>query len=559
MDLMMIRLHSVKVMSWLTVMSALVSCGTRSSADSALWTKYFEEASRNAALTHEGFQRCENYKNSWLSYADPKSKLLPRRLNNAEDLDIWNAWDCAADNYPFLVLTSFFTDRGQFQTVMKEMLEDEKRLTARVKSLPDTYSFSKEGFAQDAISMDRIIFGSAEYMKDGLMPLTEWLGHSPWSDRMLTMLRDLDEYFDVVDSFQDEDFGKAPQAEVNGELLQVLSRMYWMTGDKRFLEWAVEIGDFFLIGDGYPLAHSEYLRMRDHGCELVAGLCELYVTLHYTDKKKKQAYQEPLYRLLDRVLEYGRNEDGFFYNAINPATGEVVDSALADTWGYTLNGYYTVYMVDTVEAYKHVVEKVFSNLDKYRNYDWERGSADGYADAIEGAINMYNRAADERVAQWIDSEIKVMWSMQDSSHREGNEQWRGTGIIEGWYGDGNFARTTIMYNLWKSQGTYVHPYSQALNLGASRRGDTLCLSLISSDTWAGKLHFDRARHSEVMNMPLDWPRINQFPEWFTVASQRRYHIMDESGRLLHVLAGKELHDGVEIELDADSPRYLLIF
>jgi len=61
-------------------------------------------------------------------------------------------------------------------------------------------------------------------------------------------------------------------------------------------------------------------------------------------------------------------------------------------------------------------------------------------------LNLYNRIPDPKIADWIDSEIKVMWSMQKES-----------GIIEGWHGDGNFARTTIMYNLWKSKGLYLKP------------------------------------------------------------------------------------------------------
>lgn len=535
------------------------SCVNQSQKNTGQYGQYFEEASRNADLANEGFRRCENYKNAWLSFADPKSKLVPRRLSNREDRDVWNAWDCAADNYPFLVLTSFFTSRDQFDGIMKEMLENEKRLTSRVKTLPDTYSFSKENFLYDSVSMDRIIFGSSEYMKDGLLPLTEWLGHSPWYDRMLTMLYDLDEFVDVAGDLGEKNFGKAPEAEVNGELLQILSRMYWMTGDVKLLNWAVQIGDFFLLGGGYPLTHVDYLRLRDHGCELIAGLCELYITVHFADQNKKKVYQRPLYRLLDSVLEYGRNEDGFFYNAINPRTGNIVDTSLADTWGYTLNGFYSIYMIDSVTRYRDVVDKIFTNLHRYRNYNWEENSADGYADAIEGAINLYNRISDHRAADWIDSETKVMWSMQDSSRRGNAQQWKNSGIIEGWYGDGNFARTTIMYNLWKSQGTYVLPYSPELKLGASRKGDTLCLALNSQDAWKGKLYFDKPRHFEVMKMPIDWPRINQFPEWFTADPRKDYRILDEKGDVLYELSGKELWEGIALELNGNEPLHLIVF
>ena len=98
------------------------------------------------------------------------------------------------------------------------------------------------------------------------------------------------------------------------------------------------------------------------------------------------------------------------------------------------------------------------------------------------------------VAQWIDSEIKVMWTMQQDD-----------GIIEGWHGDGNFARTTIMYNLWKSKGLYVQPWRDDLLLGAEQKGDSLLITLKSAQPWQGKLYFDYPRSKENMKLPMDYP------------------------------------------------------
>jgi hypothetical protein len=522
----------------------------------------FQKAADNGALAAEGFQRCEHFVQDWLTYADPASKLIPRNLH--KDVDLWNANDCAADNYPFMVLTSFYTNQARFNGVMREMLKNERRLTSRVKSLPDDYSFSKKGFMHDEVNMGRIVFGTAEYCKDGLMPLTEWLGHSPWSERMMEMLRDLDEQIDVANELQ---FSVTVNTEVNGELLQVLSRVYWMTGEKRFLDWAVKIGDHFLLGEGYPLKSVNNLRLRDHGCELISGLCELYATLHYADKQKKETYRAPLYKLLDHVLDHGRNEDGLFYNAINPLTGQVLDKALSDSWGYNLNGYYTVFMVDGTQRYKDAVVKVFGNLNKYRNYNWENGSQDGYADAIESALNLYNRIPHAGVAQWIDSEIGVMWALQDSAvvrypmAVNARDDWKrpGSGVIEGWHGDGNFARTTIMYNLWKSKGTYVQPLNHGVTLGGEMKGDSLILSLGSpSANWDGKLYFDKARHSEVMKMPIDWPRINQFPEWFTVDPKKKYQVSFDGGQTNRRVTGDELLKGIKIDVKAGVMKRMVV-
>jgi len=502
----------------------------------------FESAQKNAVLANEGFIRCENFVNGWLEYSDPESGLIPRNID--ESIDYWNAKDAAADNYPFMVLTSFFVDQELFDGKMHEMLQSEKSLTSRVRSLPDTYSFSKKGFLNDEINMGQIVFGASEYIKDGLLPLTEFLGESPWSDRMIEMLYDLNEEIDIANEVMDKGFGSAAKEEVNGELLQVLSRIYWMTGDEKFLDWAIKIGDYYLLGNHHPTRDLDYLRLRDHGCELISGLCELYITTHFAKPDKKQSYQKPLHEMLDRILEVGRNADGMFYDGINPQTGEIVQERIADTWGYTLNGYFGVFMVDEKPEYKEAILKLFSNLHKYKNHNWE-GNADGYADAIESALNLYNRIPDQNVADWIDSEIQVMWSMQQES-----------GIIEGWHGDGNFARTTIMHNLWKSKGVYAKPWRSDLFLGAEQKGDSLLISIKSEEPWAGKLFFDKARYKENMKLPMDWPRINQFPEWVTIKKDGDYQLVDITDKVVKTHKGDELLQGIVLNIEGEKKLIL---
>jgi hypothetical protein len=43
-------------------------------------------------------------------------------------------------------------------------------------------------------------------------------------------------------------------------------------------------------------------------------------------------------------------------------------------------------------------------------------------------------------------------------------------FVEGGHGDGNFARTTIMYCLWKTQGVTIQPWRDDVILGAVRTG-----------------------------------------------------------------------------------------
>ncbi len=513
-----------------------------------------KKAQAHGVLVNEGLERCRRFVDDWLQQADSTTGLIPRNLD--EGTDIWNAKDAAADNYPFMVLTAALTDEDLFKGSMLDMLHTETRLTSRIDHLPDTYSFSKKDFETSEPDLNSILFGSSEYIKDGLLPLTEWLGPSPWSERMIAILDDIWKHAPVA-----TDYGNIPSTnvELNGEMLQVLSRIYWMTGNQKYLDWSQRLGDYYLLGGHHPTRDFEVLRLRDHGCEIVSGLCELYATLSAANPQKKKLYEPHIHEMLNRILEVGRNKDGLFYNGIDPKKGIVQWKGAADNFGYTLNGFYTVYQVDSIKAYREATLKGLGVLnEKYRSFDWERGSSDGYADAIEGALNLYAREPIASTKEWLDSEIQVMWAMQDSSQRKNAQKWKGSGIIEGWHGDGNFARTTIMYCLWKSQGITAHPWRSDIQLGAVKNGDEIIISLKADEDWQGVLKFDAPRHKSIMQMPVDWPRINQFPEWFTVDKSEVYSVISPFKENSIVYSGKQLLEGLKVELKKGEPYVLKI-
>ncbi len=507
---------------------------------------FFEEAQKNAEPANEAFTRSNNYLHAWLELRDSVSGLIPR---NTKDM-YWNAQDAAADNYAFMVLTASFTNEKVFRNEMREMLKAEAKLTSRIGHCPATYSFEKQGFLNDEPDTGNIIFGSSEYLKDGLMPLTEWLGDSPWRERMINILEDLYQYTGgkAISNIKGHYLGGVPEMETNGELLQVLTRMYWMSGNEDFINWAEKIGDYYLLNEENRIEKLDYLRLRDHGCEIVSGLTELYFSMNYIDKEKAKQYEEPLFSLFDRMLEISRNNHGLFYNTINPKTGEVIDTSLADTYGYTLNGFYTLWMASGKIKYREAVVKVLSNLSiYYTNHNWENNfGADGYADAIESALNLYNREPVEALDAWIDNEIKKMWAIQKES-----------GIIEGWHGDGNFARTSIMYALWKTKGVYLSNWNSNVKIGAYMFDNEVFICVYSEKKWEGKIHCDVKRHLNYLNLPADYPRINQFPEWFTVNMDDSYQVaMNDS--VFHLL-GKELSAGINISLNENDTIKIKIY
>jgi hypothetical protein len=494
-------------------------------------------ALENGQQANEGFERSLRFTQAWLTKTDSETGLIPTNLTNKTD--VWEPHNSAADNYAFMVLTAYLLDKNLYDGELFEMLKTEKELTSRVNALPDTWSFEKQNFLTEEPQPGNIIFGTSEYIKDGLIPLMEYIGSSPWNDRMMEMLDDLLDYMEHPQNLENYFERIASIEEVNGEMLQTLSRVFWMTGNQKYLDWAITIGDYYLLGER-DLSQIEYLRIRDHGCEIIGGLSELYVTLHFVNPEKKMEYQPALYKLLDRVLEAGRNEDGLFYNAINAKTGEIVDEKIVDNWGYTFNAYYSVWLVDQKEEYRQAVLKGFEKLNEnYRNYAWEGTSHDGYADALESGINLYNREPVPELKSWIDSEMQVMFGMQQED-----------GIIGGWHGDGNFARTAIMYSLWKTQGATIQPWRRDVILGAEKTNDEIYFVLTADNDWEGKLIFDRPRHKTILNLPIDYPRINQFPEWFTVEEGKEYSLVSSQKELNGKFSGKQLLEGIPVKLKA---------
>lgn len=59
--------------------------------------------------------------------------------------------------------------------------------------------------------------------------------------------------------------------------------------------------------------------------------------------------------------------------------------------------------------------------------------------------------------------------------------------------------------------------------------------------------FDQQRHKLNMHLPLDYPRINQFPEWFTARSGARYEVILADGTA-EPHTGSELTGGLPIRL-----------
>jgi len=508
--------------------AAVILIATTSQATPA---SVWQQTEHNAELAHQCLVRCHDYVQGWLAHADPQSGLIPRNLTSSP---FWNGRDSAADNYPFMVLTTSLTDRNLFEGRMRDMLRTERRLTSRVGPLPDDFLFATQTWRHPEVDLKRLVFDASEYVKDGLLPLTEWLGGSPWRQRMLELVGGILDHASV-----ETPVGLLPAIdhEVGGELMQVLSRLYWMTGEARYQEFALRFGDYFLF-HALPIDQSS-LSLDDHGCEFIGGLSEVYLLAAHTDADRHRRYREPLYALLDRILEVGRNPNGLFYMRIDPSAGKVLNEELTDNWGYDYNAFLTVSMVDNYEPYREAVQFALEHVHLHTGYPWEGDIADGYADSIESGLNLLNRIPTENGFEWVEHETLHMLEKQ-----------RPDGVIEGWHGDGNYARTAIMVALWKTQGCQVQPWRADLSLGATQHEGNLYVGLRTDWPWQGRLVFDIPRHRENFGMPMDYPRLNQFPEWFTVEPGSSYHVVTESEDKLSekIVAAATLRSGLPLSL-----------
>lgn len=501
----------------------------------------FKKAEANGVQSEEVFRKTRKMLHAWLGYADPRTLLLPDHLpgytRSKRPMDLYTPHNSGADNYPYLVATAFFTDRALYNGRMREMLRNEIRYTNVVDGIPGNLDL-KEGKLGPMS-----LFGAGEYAKDGLLAITELLGRTPWFYRMADMTAAAMEHAPVT-----SDFGNLPDsgAELNGDFLQTLVRLAAMTGDRRFSEWAGRIGDAY-VREVLPRNHwlpgytwdfvkhegPDRMRLRDHGNELIVGLTLLYALEQYRGTARAGEYREPIGRMLDRVIQ-SANPDGMLYNEIRASDLKPLNDRLSDNWGYVYGSVYTYYMVTGESRYRDAVRRVLKNLPKYRGYDWENGSHDGYADSLESALYLAAREPAPEALDWIESEMRTLINYQQPD-----------GAIERWYGDGNWNRTLLLYALYKTQGCRLEEWKEGVKLGAARQGERLYVSVQSDQPWRGKLHFDYARHRRELNFDRNYVRLNEWPEWFAVDENTLYRVIDASGKET-IRLGSELKEGIAV-------------
>jgi hypothetical protein len=482
-----------------------------------------ELARKNADLAAPAFTEMHRWLHEVaLPKIDPKTKLF--RATG----DSWNYRDTAADCFPFFGWAALFTDREVFVGPFLDALRAEISICSHHGPIPVDYDF-RTSEKQVNQRYDSVVFGASEYMKDGLVAIVEAAGPGEWSDRMKAIADALWERASI-----DTPYGKlvSTNLEVNGDHMQVLVRLFGLTGDQKYLDYARRIADYYLKDPSFV---PRYLR--DHGCELIGGLGLLQGVLSTVSPEEEKRYRPLIKKMLDTILERGLNSDGLMLNTLADTPGPHDDKSLSDNWGYNYVSFYCYYLVTGDVKYRDVIRKPLTNLakPKYHLYPWEGTNIDGYADSIEGALYLLSVLPVEEGIQWVDREVAEALIGKPIT---------GTSKFEC-----NAIRTVTLYARSKTQGIHVPKWRDDLKLGAARDGAGVVVYLSAKQPWEGRLIFDVPRHNHWFNFARDWPRINYLPEYFTVNLREKYTVEMDSGTE-RIMTGKSLQLGLPVALEA---------
>ena len=474
---------------------------------------HFGAAKLGGILAAEAQIRARRVLERWRGRIDPETGLLPK--GTAANDRMWDYADAGADLFPHLLIAAHLLTPEDVAPLIG-VIAAERRLGGA--GVPWNVDLVTD--AQDPRPRDRV-YGAVEYAKDGLLPLTERLGPGPWLGRMQEIMQAVDEQSAVKTRF-----GSIPsqEGEVNGQALQVYARLYWVTGDARYQRAAGRIAraylDLALPDTGWiPTRSWDFSRersntavaqFRDHGNEVVAGLVEYHLIETALGRPEVADHRRRIREMLDRLLLVGRDGDGMWRSAIDIKTGAALKDTLSDNWGYIYAAYLTQALIEdrwpggdpmVADRYRAAAREGLVGASRLDLYPWQGAEQDGYADTFESALYLLNSVDVPEAARWTDRQAGTLFGAQADDGR-----------VEDRYLDGNFVRTALLYAAWQSSGTRLTPWSASATVGAIRDGACLAVLINAGQAWQGRLVFDQPRHAAFLKLPVNYPRLNAWPE-----------------------------------------------
>ena len=455
---------------------------------------------------------------------------------------VWNYRDTAADCYPFYVWAAYYTDKKILDTIMIDTLKAEQRLCNHLDRLPVPYDM--DSGEKMITAFDRMIFGASEYAKDGLIPIVEITGKEyPWFERMKGLVDDIFKHARI-----ETPYGKIPSIniEVNGELLQLLPRLYCMTGERKYLDWAHRLADYYLLPGKFVPSY-----LSDHGCEIIGGLGLLFAVDTTSCEEKAKQYKPHMKYIFDEIIKRGTNSDGIIIRYLQKTEGPHDSITIGDGWGYDYVGFLDYDLALGTRDYVETIRRSMTNLLKprYKKFNWDHGSRDNVADSVEGGFYLLYRIPVTEGFVWADREMATLLV----DHTDPNRLW-GVHKLEA-----NTVRTVLIHAMLHTRNIIARPWQQGLQLGAAPYGDGVCIFIKSNKPYKGLLQFDIPRYRLYMGFEQDWPRMNAVPEWFTVEPDESHlYRVTIGNKRTRIVSGKSLSEGLPVSVEAEKPLRLTV-
>jgi hypothetical protein len=289
------------------------------------------------------------------------------------------------------------------------------------------------------------------------------------------------------------------------------------------------------------------------------GLIEWHLAETLRDNPSASEHRPAIRRMLDRLLTKARTPDGFWLRVIEIPSGRVEQEGVTDVWGYVFQAFLAQAIVEEradggdpalAVDYREAARRAVRALPNYRYYGWEQGKMDGFADALESAIYMLHELREPAAEAWLDDQMPVLYGFQDAEGR-----------VDDGYLDGNFIRTSLLYGFRLTRGARLDPWPEGGLLGGADSGGCLTLVAAARDTWDGRLVLDQPRHRLFGRLPIDYPRLNKWPEWFVVEPDQSYEVeVSTVGTAVArvVVTGAALAEGVELSLQPGRETYVRV-
>jgi hypothetical protein len=184
----------------------------------------------SSVLSSEAFERAARVTARWLDRRDQPTGLFPHTLHPKDRY--FSYGDVGADLYPFLAIGTHQLLPARYGEILGT-LAAERQLKP---GLP--HDVMLDGLRLRERKPEEQMLADVEYVKDGLLPLTEQLGPEPWRPRMVEVL---DSVIGAASVPTPAGPVVSDACEVNGSLLQALARLSWTDDNQRYTEMARRI------------------------------------------------------------------------------------------------------------------------------------------------------------------------------------------------------------------------------------------------------------------------------------------------------------------------------